>query len=202
MKLRMNENSLFAILLRKPWWVAALAAAAVVLVSRLLLPPQWFPYGAFGCMPFLVIAAIVGWRTLQAPSAARVAATSESVRAMGWTEFRGALEEAWRRDGWSVERLDDGAADLAVTRSGRSGLVCGRRWKAARLGVEPLRELQAARERREAQDAAIVATGEVSDQARAFAAAHRIRIVDGTELARMMPPASLGARPGVGRTAG
>ena len=38
MKLRMAENSLFAILLRQRWWVSASIALAIGLVAAALLP--------------------------------------------------------------------------------------------------------------------------------------------------------------------
>ena len=38
MRFKMSERSLFALLLRSPWWVSFLAALAVALVARLVLP--------------------------------------------------------------------------------------------------------------------------------------------------------------------
>ncbi len=187
MKFRMAENSLFAIMLRKPWWVSALTALGLLAFVRLALPPAWFLYAAPAALPFVVIAAITGWRQLQAPSAARVAAVETAVRAMPAADFATALEDAWRRDGWSVERLTDPGADLLVTQGWRRGVVASRRWKVARTGVEPLRELQAARERLEVHDAIYVTVGEVTEQAERYAREHRIRIARGLELARMMP---------------
>lgn len=187
MKLRMAENSLFAILLRKPWWVSALTALALLAFSRFGVPAAWFLYAAPIALPFLVITCITGWRTLQAPSSARVAATEQAVRAMGATEFSVALEQAWTREGWQVARLEDAGADFALTQGWRRSIASCRRWKVARTGIEPLRELAAARERREAHDALYVAVGEVSEQALAFARANKIRILGANDLARLLP---------------
>jgi restriction system protein len=188
MKLRMAENSLFAILLRKPWWVSALTALALLAFARFGVPPAWFFYAAPIALPFVVIACITGWRALQAPSASRVAATDQTVRAMGAAEFGAALEQAWTREGWQVARIDDAGADFALTQGWRRSIASYRRWKVARTGIEPLRELAAARERREAHDAIYVAIGEVSDQAVAFARANKIRIVRADDLAKLLPP--------------
>jgi restriction system protein len=38
MKLKMNQNSLFAILLRSPWWVSGGIAAALFTAARIVLP--------------------------------------------------------------------------------------------------------------------------------------------------------------------
>jgi restriction system protein len=188
MKLRMAENSLFAILLRKPWWVSALTALALLAFARFGVPPAWFFYAAPIALPFVVIACITGWRAMQAPSASRVAATDQAVRAMGAAEFGAALEQAWTREGWQVARIDDAGADFALTQGWRRSIASYRRWKVARTGIEPLRELAAARERREAHDAIYVAIGEVSDQAVAFARVNKIRILRADDLAKLLPP--------------
>ncbi len=67
-----------------------------------------------------------------------------------------------------------------------STLVACKRWKAVRTGVEPLRELQAAREAREAHHCVYVATGEITDQARAFAMEKKISLVQGADLATLL----------------
>ena len=95
-------------------------------------------------LPFLVVGAVAAWRQFQQPSAARVSDTLAAVGAMSWPQFADAVEQAFRRDGHAVERLPGPAADFEVARAGRTTLVSCRRWKAARTGVEPLRELQAA----------------------------------------------------------
>ena len=61
------------------------------------------------------------------------------------------------------------------------------RWKVARTGVEPLRELHAAMIARDAQACIYVAAGEVTDTARAFAEKENIRLVHDAELAKMFP---------------
>ncbi len=39
MQFKMKENSLFAVLLRSPWWISFLVAAAIGLVATLAMPP-------------------------------------------------------------------------------------------------------------------------------------------------------------------
>ena len=185
--MQVNKNSLFAILLRSPWWISIAVAGAVFALARMALPEAYALYGIFAALPFLAIGVYTGWQQLRAPSAERIAATLESLRAMSWDEFSPALEDALRRDGYAVSRMDIAAADLELTKAGRVSLVSCKRWKVARAGIEPLRELDAARQASEAHESIYVAAGEVTDNARAFAAAQHIRLLDGANLAKLLP---------------
>ncbi len=190
-KLKMNDNSLFAILLRSSWWISAALAAALFAVFRLLLPDTFAPYAFFVALPIIVIASYAAWQQLRAPAASAVASTLERVRAMSWQEFSAALEASYRREGYVVERIAAGGADFALTKDGRVTLVGCKRWKVARTGIEPLRELAAAKAAREAHDCVYVATGEVTENARAFATQSGIRLLPEAELVRMFPGISL-----------
>lgn len=186
MKFRMHENSLFAILLRSQWWISFAIAAAITTVAAFFVPPV---YAVVASLPFLVIGCIATWRQLRAPSAARVARTLEAVRAMSWNDFSVALEAAFRRDGYAVSRVGVAAADFEMTKAGRTSLVACKRWKAARTGVEPLRDLDTARRDRDVHESVYIATGEFTDGARAFATEKKIRIVHIAELAKLLPRA-------------
>jgi restriction system protein len=144
-------------------------------------------YAVFFGLPFFVIGCYAGWQQLHAPSAERIAATLESVRAMSWDEFSAALEAAFQRDGYAVSRLNIAGADLELTKSGRVTLVACKRWKVARAGVEPLRELDSARATREAHESIYVAAGEITDNASAFATEKDIQLLHGARLARLLP---------------
>jgi restriction system protein len=179
----MNENSLFAILLRSQWWVSLLIAAALVGLLRFFMPTM---YAVAAALPFLVVAAIVAWKQLRAPSGKRIAGTLDRLRAMPWHEFAAAVAAAYARQGYEVQRLDDGRADFALVRNGYTTLLACKRWKATRTGTEPLRELEAARSARDARESVYFAAGEVTAQARAFAAERNIRLVEAPELVRLL----------------
>ena len=187
MKWQMNENSLFAILLRSAWWISFAIAAALTAVAVALLPEPYRFFGAVTGLPFLVIGCIAGWRQFQAPSTARIERTLASVRAMSWVEFSRAIEEAYRRDGYAVTAVSVGAADFVIRKEWRIALVGCKRWKAARTGVEPLQDLHAAKEAHDAQECIYVAAGELTANARVFAGKHAIRVIGGPELARLLP---------------
>jgi restriction system protein len=187
LKLILPERSLFAILLRSPWWISMAIAAALVVTTNALLKPELASLGVFAALPFIVIGAVAAWKQLRAPSPARVAATLEAMQAMSWKEFADALEAAYRADGHAVTRLGDKGADFELHKGGRTTLVAARRWKVARTGSDPLRELVAARDAHDARECLYIALGELTDNARRFADRNAIRIVDGPELARLLP---------------
>ena len=189
MKLQMHPNSIFARLLRSPWWVSAAIAAAMFALTRLLLARFDQPglYAFFIALPFAVIASWVGVKQLRAPSATKLAARLAALQAMDWPGFAAAVEEAYRRDGYAVTRLEGAHADFEVEKAGRRALLACRRWKAKRTGVEPLKALTAEAHARDAQDCAWLTAGELSEPARAYAAQHRVRLIEGSGLALALP---------------
>lgn len=188
----MARNSLFAILLRSPWWVSIGVAAVLALLAGALLPAAYRVVGALSAVPFVVIGAIAARRQWSLPSAARVSRTAEALGTMAWPAFAQLLEDAFRRDGHTVQRGTATAVDFELERSGRKMVVSARRWKTARTGLDALRALQAAREAADAPDALYIGLGELTDQARTFAAGHRIAIWQAAELAQALRDLPLG----------
>jgi restriction system protein len=186
LKLRMAQNSLFAILLRSPWWISIVVAGAIALISKAALPAQYAIYGMISGWPFLVIGIIAAWKQSRAPSAARVSDTLEKIVAMSWRDFSETVEMAFRQDGYSVSRLDGAKADFAISKSGKTVLISCKRWKAANSGIEPIRDLHAAIENRDAHEGIYLTAGAISDSARRFAAENKMQIVQGADLARML----------------
>ena len=185
--MEMNKNSLFAILLRSPWWISIGVGAGLYALVHALLPAAYKPYAIFSALPFLVIGGYAGFQQLRAPSPERIATALEALRRLSWEEFSGALDNAFRRQGYNVARTAASGADLELTKGARVSVVGCKRWKVARAGVEPLRELYATRLAREAHECIFVATGEITATARAFAVEHNIRLIEGAELAMLLP---------------
>ena len=191
----MAKNSLFAILLRKPWWISLLIALLLGLVGTALLPETMRAVGPLTGAPFAVIAVIAAIRQRSLPSAARIEATQQAVGAMAWPAFAGLLEQAFVRDGYDVQRGNTAAADFVLERQGRRMVVSARRWKSAHTGLEGLRALQAARDAAEASDALCIVLGGISASAKAFAAEQRIAVWQAAEVAQALRGLSLGAAP-------
>jgi restriction system protein len=180
MNLKMSENSMFAILLRSPWWASVFAALAVFGLVRLFMHEG---FALFAASPFIVIAAVAAWKRLRTPSGARLEAALARLRGMPWEEFAAALEAGFRREGYAVKRLEGGAADFELEKAGRMSLAAAKRWKAAQTGIEPLRDLHAAGTER---DCVYVVVGEMTQNAKAFAAEKKIRLVEAAELVTLI----------------
>ena len=182
--LELPRNSLFAILLRSPWWLGLLLAFGMFAAVRMFFAPG---IAAFFALPFLAIGLYAGVQQLRQPSDKSIAETVARAKELPWDGFRAALEGAYQRGGYTVTRMD-GVADLRLAQGGVVTLVACKRWKAMRTGIEPLRELHTAGRSREAAECIFVAAGELTANARAFAAEKGIRVLEGAELAKLLAP--------------
>ena len=180
--IKLPQNSLFAVLSRSPWWVSTALGLGVFLLMRIWLPLEM---AVFGALPFIGIGFYAGYLQLKRPGAKRIARTLEQARALPGEEFRKALAEGFKRDGFSAERAN-GGADVVLTKNGMVTLVACKRWKAGRTGIEPLREFESATRERGAHARMYVAVGEVTDNARTFAAQNRIQLLQEEDLAKLL----------------
>jgi restriction system protein len=188
MRLKMKENSLFAVLLRSPWWISFLVSAVIGVVATLAMPVQYRAFAPFSGIPFFIIGCMAAWRQWRAPSTAKATAALAVAARMPSAAFLAALTDGFRRQGYTVTPYEGHGADFEAVKSGRVALIACRRWKAARHGVEPFRELQNAAASCGAQDCIYVALGEVNDNARRFAVMSKIDIVQGVRLAQLLTP--------------
>ena len=177
-----QRRTLFSILLEQPWWISVLVAVAAFGIAQLAFPPV-APWVA---LPFLVIAAIVGWKQLRTVSPGQVEDRIKTLRDMTWERFSQTIADAYRRQGYEVARAKSDAYDFELTRNGRTTLLQGRRWKVNQLGVAPLQDLVKAIHTEEAANGICITAGDLSAKAAEFAAANPITVVKGTELAALV----------------
>lgn len=186
MKFKMSEKSLFATLLRAPWWVSFLVMFAVALVAGALLPEAYKIAGMLGAFPFFVIGVMAAWRQRNAISPNRIQEWVEQARSMGWRDFSVLVEEALRQQGFVVSRLNDGPADFQIEKNGRVTLVSAKRWKAATVGAEHLRELLAVRESRDAFSCTCMSLGVFSQAAIDLANDSPMQLLGAANIAQLM----------------
>ena len=197
-------HSLFAILLRNPWWISLGIALLLALAARALLPDAYWIGGALGGFPFIVIAAMSFVRQMKAPKAQDVAAQRATLQAMHWRDFESAIVSmqtglGWQRvsldealgrpgSGTAARRGDGAAADLAFMKGGQCLLVSARRFKAATHGEDDLaalgRSVDQAREVHGLWGGLYLALGVWSPAAAAAAQRHGITVQQGDALAR------------------
>lgn len=182
----MRERSLFAVLLRSPWWYSLLIGVALIGVAYAVLRAQHVIYGIAIAIPFFCIAAIARYRQMGQLSAQAVATTVEWIRSVRADELIGALTAAYAEAGYQVAPYTGEAADLQLEREGRVTLVSCKRAKAASTRAKPLHALVAAGEQREASELVFISLGELSSEACTFAIDNRIKILGGDELAALI----------------
>ncbi|MGU9989767.1 restriction endonuclease [Bordetella avium] len=186
MKLKLSQNSIFAVLLRSPWWMSAGVAVFLCVAAFGALPKDFAAVAVFSAVPFAIISLLSAVRQWKKPSEARVLAVAQAVADMSWAQFADTAEAGFKRDGCEVERLQTAGADFLLRRGDHQALVSARRWKAAAVGVEPLRELQALREKRGAREAIFIALGDVSDKAWHYARLQDVSLMTAPELAQLL----------------
>ncbi len=172
MKFKMAPNSVFAVLLRNPWWISFLLAAVISVVCAALLPRELVAFGVLGTIPFLVVGSIALKRQWNAPCAAALQAENERLAGLPWAVFSKELQAKFQKQGFQVERLAGKVAegaDFLLSKAGQTTLVAAKRYKAANHGVEPLQALVAQQVALGADKAMYVCIGALSEQAETFA---------------------------------
>ena len=185
MKFKMAEKSLFAVLLRSPWWISMVVAAVIALLAKAFGPAQYANGMALGGFPFVVIGLLALRRQWGVPSAAQVSAMLPRLVAMPWAEFSAALQAAYERQGYQVKPCT-GAADFELVQSGRTTLVLARRWKAANQGVQQLQDLVARRVAQDASACVLVCLEPLSLPAAKFAKTNAIAHLGASALAQLL----------------
>ena len=186
----MSDKSLFAVLLRSPWWISFALAVMVGAACFKWFPDRFAIVGALSGLPFAVIGGIALWKQRGIPNPERIEAMLQKLSSLSARDFASTLEAAYAKDGYVVTKVTASGADLSVTKAGRTLLINSKRWKAATHGIEPVRELNAAMQALDANQGIYVAVNALSDAARTFASKNSIRVMQGTELALLMKSAT------------
>ncbi len=185
MNFKMSDKSLFAILLRSPWWYSFLIAAVLLLLARVFLPEAIRAVGMLSSIPFAILAVVAAWRQRDKPSPERVSMALDQLAQMPWKQFLPIMEQAFVQQGFTVTQLNSNAADLQLEKLGRVTLVSCKRWKAATLGVEVLRDLKAMQVSQEASYSACISLSLPTGVALKFAKENAIQLICQDELASL-----------------
>ena len=99
MKWQISDRSLFAVLMRSPWWMSVGIAVVVTVLAFALLPVQLRLGGALMALPFFVIGTVAAARQWRLPRAGQIERVQQVAGAMAWPEFAELLEAAFQREG-------------------------------------------------------------------------------------------------------
>lgn len=200
-------EAMFRFFRHAPWWAGPLSAGGVLVLFCLVLPLLITAIGTtsemagpmaevlrsivpiFGACFAVGILIIWGMAMAVKPFDRKRLDTQrgpETIDTLTWQQFELLLAEAMRRRGYAVRpsggRGPDGGVDLRLSRNGESTLVQCKHWKASRVGVGPVRELRGVMVADGAQRGMLVASGSFTSEARSFAAATGVELIDGKTL--------------------
>lgn len=138
----------------------------------------------------LLVGALVSFirRRRQSTLHAQVAAdrSSNALEKMSWREFEGLVAETLRHQGYRVVERGrdgpDGGVDLELYQGADKYLVQCKQWKSSKVGVAIVRELFGLMSAEHAVGGFVVASGEFTQEAKAFAEGRSIRLVDARKL--------------------
>ena len=183
MAFRMAHGSLFAVLLRSPWWYSALIAVALIAIGAAVVDGKYLILGVFTSFPFLGISGFALYKQSQLPSRERIVEIAEHAQQLSAMQVANKIAESYTSARFDKAIFKGADAELELTRGNRKILVSTKRFKARNTGIEPFKRLLAAGEKSEATAYIYVALGDVSQTAQSFATDNNIELVQATELA-------------------
>jgi len=149
------------------------------------LPEAFRTVGMLSAVPFCILGFIAAWKQRDKPSPESVSLALNQLANMSWKQFSLIMEQAFVQQGFSVMPVNSGSADLQLEKSGQITLVSCKRWKAATLGVEVLRDLKALQISQEAAYAACISLSLPTGVALKFANANSVQLICQEELASL-----------------
>ena len=198
-----KNRSILNELVRFPWWVSAGLAGVVYGVSVFVLPEltlaspvlKNLPSGLARVGPFvslllLGVAAVSAFFQFRKGKLLEQQTGLDSVGELSWRQFESLVSEAFRRKGFlvldNIEDGPDGGVDLRLRKNGQVVFVQCKHWKARSVGVKVVREVYGVMAAKNMQHGIVVTYGEFTSEAREFAKANSIALIDGPKLTQMI----------------
>ena len=183
MAFKLAQGSLFAVLLRSPWWYSVLVGLLMIGLSAAVFGGQYVALGIFGALPFFGIAGFAGFKQSQLPSQKRVLEVDQMARKMPARQIAEKIADSYLEKRFDSRAFGGNEAELELELGNRKLLLCSKRFKAANTGVEPLKQLVSAGENVEATGYLYVALGDISAAARDYAQQNDIELIQADRLA-------------------
>ena len=183
MAIKMAHGSVFAVLLRSPWWYSALIGVVILAISLVVGNSQVAVLVISCSLPFFGIAGYAAFKQSQQPSRKRVLEVAQEARELSAIQIAAKIAENYTKVRYDCDPFKGKAADLVLERGNKKFLLCSKRFKAANTGIEPLKQLVSAGENAEATGYLYVALGEISAAAQEYAASNNIELIQPARLA-------------------
>jgi restriction system protein len=209
-------DDLMSIGLKLPWKVGVAAAVIIFVTLHVIAVYTQAPVNAKGLADMglvvqhgfihifaellqyiipacLLIGTTVGYFKQRQSGALFVAARvnpKPAITSMSWRDFERLVGEVFRRQGFVVSGFGgqgpDGGVDLGLTKNGQRYLVQCKHWRKRQVGVTVVRELNGVVSAQGAHGGFVVSGGEFSREAREFADACGIKLIDGPALEKLI----------------
>ena len=198
-----RRKSIVDDLLVLPWWVSVILAGIVYFTFKHWLPSIAFENPIFKGMapvlpslavPFagllLLIAFASAFNSWRKGTLLESQRGLETLRGINWREFEELVGEAYRRRGYAVAETGgggaDGGVDLVLSKGSERLLVQCKHWKVQKVSVKVVRELFGVVSAEGAAGGILISSGTYTQEAKEFARANGIELVDGTQLMRLI----------------
>jgi restriction system protein len=140
------------------------------------------------------------------PAVAQARFNPIAITSLSGRDFERLIGAAFRERGFQVtgfgSRGADGAADLALVKTGERFLVQFKHWRKHEVGVLAVRELKAALDAVGAPGGYVLAAGEFTREAREFVRGTRIELIGGRALIAWLRGAAREGRPRAAKAQG
>ena len=198
-----RRQSVLNELVRFPWWVSTGLAGLVYFLSAFVLPGitlsspvlKNLPAGIARVVPLLSmvllsVAAVSAFFQFRKGRLLERQTGLDSVGDLSWRQFESLVSEAFRRKGFlvldNIEDGPDGGVDLRLRKNGQVVFVQCKHWKARSVGVKVVRELYGVMSAKNAKHGIVVTYGNFTSEAREFAKANSIALIEGPKLTQMI----------------
>ncbi len=178
----MAKGSLFAVLLRSPWWYSILIGLAIIALGVILFEGKYLILGVMAALPFMAIAGYSAYREMQRPRQKRILEVQQEARTMTASVLAKKIAANYEKLNFDVTPFKGDAAELELERGKHKFLLSCKRFKAANTGIEPLKKLTVAGEKHKVTGYLYVTLGEISKNALEYAHEHDIEFIQAEAL--------------------
>jgi restriction system protein len=165
--------------------IASVAQQSLIHIVAVLLQ-YTIPF----CLLVGVLASVIRRRRAKNVLANSRSNPKTAIASMSWRDFERLVGESFRQRGFTVLELGgngpDGGVDLVLTKDGNRYLAQCKHWKSWQVGVSVVRELNGVIAAQKADGGYVITGGQFTNDAQVFADSCRIKLIDGTNLERLI----------------